>query len=293
MSVREFASHLGVSDRMVSKWEAGGPSIRPRPVNQAALDTSLSHAHVDVRARFALALSAGGARLAAQVAPAPALRVATNLVRHPEDGKLMTLVERGIARLGPAAEPMWLPGFYIDVYPTTNADYARFIAATDYRPPGYWSDGDPPAELNDHPVVGVSWRDAYAFARWAGKALPSAAQWEKAARGVDGAPYPWGELPSPARANVRESRVKGTTPVDWYDNGVSPFGVYDMAGNVWEWCATAGPRGLWQIRGGAFTAPHARAMTSAVAELPIDTRRDDVGFRTVLDLDSMLELLSI
>lgn len=61
--------------------------------------------------------------------------VAVNLVRHPADGKLMTLVEPGISPLGPPAAPTWLPGYYIDVYPTTNADYARFVAATGYRPP--------------------------------------------------------------------------------------------------------------------------------------------------------------
>jgi formylglycine-generating enzyme required for sulfatase activity len=293
MSVREFAAHLGVSDRMVSKWEAGGPSIRPRPVNQAALDTSLSRAGSEVKARFFLAASANGTRLAGQLAPAPAVVVATNLVRHPEDGKLMTLVEPGITPLGPDNEPTWLGGYYIDVYPTTNADYTRFIAATDHRPPAHWT-GDAPAEgTANHPVVGVSWRDAYAYTRWTAKALPTGAQWEKAARGSRGSTYPWGEQPSPTHSNVRESRVKATTPVDWYDNAVSQYGVYDLCGNVWEWCATLGPRGQWQVRGGAFTAAAQRAVPSTWAEVGPDTRRDDLGFRCVLPLESMLELLSI
>src|SRR5215475_10691252 len=89
MSVREFAAHLGVSDRMVSKWEAGGLTIRPRPINQAALDTSLARASAEIRARFTMASSSGGARLVSQLAPAAAVAVAVNLVRHPEDGKLM------------------------------------------------------------------------------------------------------------------------------------------------------------------------------------------------------------
>jgi formylglycine-generating enzyme required for sulfatase activity len=292
MSVREFAAHLGVSDRMVSKWEAGGLAIRPRPINQAALDTSLARSAAEVKARFNLAASASGTRMAGQAASARSVAVATNLVRHPEDSKLMTLVEPGLTRLGPQAEPLWLPGFYIDVYPTTNADYARFLAATEHRPPAHWPAGRFTPDQADHPVVGVSWRDAYDYARWAAKTLPSAAQWEKAARGPSGASYPWGEGPSPARCNVRESRIKGTTPVDWYENAISPYGVYDLCGNVWEWTATPGPRG-WQVRGGAFSAPLTRAVPSAWIEYGPDTCRDDLGFRTVLSLDAMLELLSI
>jgi formylglycine-generating enzyme required for sulfatase activity len=293
MSVREFAAHLGVSDRMVSKWEAGGLTIRPRPVNQAALDTSLARANAEVRARFTLAASAGGTRLASQLAPSAAVAVAVNLVRHPEDGKLMTLVEPGLSPLGPAAAPMWLPGYYIDVYPTTNADYARFIAATDHRAPASWTAGQPSPHCQDHPVVGVSWRDALAYCRWAAKSLPAGLQWEKAARGPAGTAYPWGDSPAPSRCNVRESRVKATTPVDWYDNGVSAFGAYDLCGNVWEWCASPGARGQMQIRGGAFTAAGTRSIPSSWSELPPDIRRDDVGFRTVLALEAMLELLSI
>ncbi len=293
MSVREFAAHLGVSDRMVSKWEAGGQSIRPRPVNQAALDTSLSRAPSDVRARFSVAASAGGTRLIGQSLPPVSVRVATNLIRHPEDGKLMSLVEAGITRLGAQAVATWLAGFYLDVHPTTNADYARFVGATDHPPPEQWGGNRPEPECADHPVVGVSWRDARAYASWAAKLLPTAAQWEKAARGPQGMVYPWGDQASPARCNVRESRVKATTPVDWYDNGVSPYGIYDLCGNVWEWCASVGPRGLWQVRGGAFSAPLHRAVPSASAELAPDTRRDDLGFRCAMSLDAVLELLSI
>jgi formylglycine-generating enzyme required for sulfatase activity len=293
MSVREFASHLGVSDRMVSKWEAGGHTIRPRPVNQAALDTSLARSGAEVKARFAMALSATGTRLAGRVAPAATLQVATNLVRHPEDGKLMTLIEPTITPLGPDAEPTWLAGYYIDVYPTTNADYVRFLDATDHPAPAHWEDRRPPPEVANHPVIGVSWRDAFAYGRWAAKSLPTGPQWEKAARGPNGAVFPWGDPFSPSHCNVRESRVKTTTPVDWYDAGVSPYGAYDLCGNVWEWCASVGARGQWQARGGAFSAAGHRAVPSTWSELPADTRRDDLGFRCVLPLEAMLELLSI
>ncbi len=293
MSVREFAAHLGVSDRMVSKWEAGGSTIRPRPVNQAALDTSLSRAGAEVKARFHLAASASGTRLAGTAAPPSTVVVSTNLVRHPEDAKLMTLIEPTITPLGLESTPTWLGGYYIDVYPTSNADYARFLGATGHRRPDHWGADWPLPENRNHPVVGVSWRDANAYAGWAAKSLPTGEQWEKAARGPSGRRYPWGDEATPARCNVRESRVKTTTPVDWYDDGVSEYGVYDLCGNVWEWTSSHGPRGLWQVRGGAFSAGLGRILPAGSTEGTPETHRDDLGFRTVLPLEAMLELLLI
>jgi formylglycine-generating enzyme required for sulfatase activity len=332
MSVREFAAHLGVSDRMVSKWEAGGTSIRPRPVNQEALDTSLTRASADVKARFALATAsppavpAGSPQPVAAAGPpdaanpragGPAEReagpsgarlvglmprqggsalpasAATALVVYPEDGKLMTLVDAGpfVAREGKRA--MWLPGFYIDVYPTTNADYAGFVAATGHRPPSHWDGGGFPEALRLHPVVGVTWADACAYATWASKALPSGQQWEKAARGPDGARYPWGDEPAPDRCNVRESGVGATTPVDRYGTGVSPCGAYDLCGNVWEWCSTPAGAERHQIRGGAFTTPIAAAVTAASGDAPAGSSRPDIGFRCVATVETIIELLSI
>src|SRR6185369_14526217 len=96
-------------------------------------------------------------------------------------------------------EPVWLAGFYIDVYPTTNADYSRFVEASGHEPPGHWPDGICPSELSDHPVVFVNWHDASAYARWADKGLPSGQQWEKAARGARGNTYPWGNQATPAK----------------------------------------------------------------------------------------------
>jgi transcriptional regulator with XRE-family HTH domain len=115
-------------------------------------------------------------------------------VRHPVDGRLMAKIDGSVFLSGPGNEPIWLPTFYIDVYPVTNAEYARFIAATGHTPPQHWTDGQPPEHLSDHPVVFVTWNDATAYAEWAGKSLPSGQQWEKAARGTRGTVYPWGTV---------------------------------------------------------------------------------------------------
>jgi formylglycine-generating enzyme required for sulfatase activity len=119
----------------------------------------------------------------------------------------------GIFLSGTDCEPTWVDEFYIDTFPVTNADYARFCTATGHAPPRHWEGGRCPRPLYDHPVVEVSWRDACAFADWAGKSLPSALQWEKAARGTTGTVFPWGDQKTAAKCNVRETGVGTTTSV--------------------------------------------------------------------------------
>ncbi len=144
--------------------------------------------------------------------------------------------ERANAQDRPQHEVV-LGDYWIDKYPVTNAEYARFIVSTKRRPPLDWDDGAIPDGKMLYPVTMVSWYDAQAYCRWETKRLPTEAEWEKAARGTDGRRWPWGEKIDPKRLNTYYS-VGSVTDVTKYVNGVSPFGVFDMAGNVSEWTSS-------------------------------------------------------
>jgi len=126
-----------------------------------------------------------------------------------------------------------LPAFNIMVFPVTVAQYRQFCDATGRAMPSApnwgWQD--------NHPIVNVSWHDAAAFAEWVGLVLPTEEEWEKAARSTDGREYPWGNHWDASKCcnNVGQSAVQ-TAPVGRYPAGASPYGVQDMAGNMWEWC---------------------------------------------------------
>ncbi|MBA4857388.1 SUMF1/EgtB/PvdO family nonheme iron enzyme [Nocardia farcinica] len=275
MSLTDFAAHLGVNPRLLSRWEAGGTAIRPRPVNQAALDTVLNQLAADELARFVEAISPD----ALSDARDPDVPEQHTTIRHPADGKLMARIPEGIYLAGQQNQPVWLAGYWMDVFPTTNADYARFVAAQDHPAPRHWHGQTPPPELGDHPVVWVSWTDATAYARWACKSLPTAAQWEKAARGTRGNTWPWGNQSTPAKCNIRGSGPGTTTPVATYASGVSPYGVYDMVGNTWEWTATETTTGRYQLKGSAYTSPFDRGEPAGFNDAANTMLDDDTGFR--------------
>lgn len=145
--------------------------------------------------------------------------------------------------------PVYVADFYMDRWPVTNAEYKIFVDATGHPVPNYevswcdtrgynWDPGTrmyPPGKA-DHPVVLVTWEDAMAYAAWAGKRLPTEAEWERAARGVKGRLYPWGNEFIPQRCNCKEAGLKGTSPVGAFSpEGDTPEGVVDILGNVWEW----------------------------------------------------------
>lgn len=135
---------------------------------------------------------------------------------------------------------VFVKAFYMDLYEVTNLQYQYSLKATGRKAPAHFKNGQYPPGKADHPVVFVSWFDAKAYCEWAGKRLPDDKEWEKAARGTDGRTYPWGEefsinwVNSPVRwANLQ--LTGDTTPAGAFDGGKSPYGLYDMSGNVWEW----------------------------------------------------------
>jgi iron(II)-dependent oxidoreductase len=134
------------------------------------------------------------------------------------------------------AHVVYLDAYWIDKTEVTNAQFARFVRETGYKAEGGWQEED---GKEQHPAVKVSWNDAVAYAQWAGKRLPTEAEWEKAARGEEGRVWPWGNVWEETRCNFRgrADGYGGTAPVGSFPQGASPYGCLNMAGNVWEWCA--------------------------------------------------------
>lgn len=238
---------------------------------------------------------------------------------------------------------VYLDGFYIDRLEVTNRDFGRFVAATGHltdrerlgfgrvwgeqgwfsEPGADWrhplGPEDSIVELEDHPVVQVSWNDANAYCQWAGKRLPSEAEWEKAARGVDGRDYPWGTPFDPNELNYcdrdctqlpqfkDDSASDGyarTAPVGSFPQGASPYGALDMAGNVWEWVEDwydpdyyaygplRNPRGPKKrrafelsrsIRGGSWTSEPVFARSTSRSYDPEDWGGPGAGMRCATD----------
>ena len=167
------------------------------------------------------------------------------LIENPKDGSVLALVPAGEFIMGGKEsyeggrqDRVFLPDFYMSLYCVTNAQFARFIAETGYQAQGDWKRYA--AGKDDHPVVAVTWFDAVAYCDWAGLRLPTEAEWEKAARGTDGRVYPWGNTWDAKRCQNSNNRggYENTCPVDAYSESCSVYGMYQMSGNVWEWCSS-------------------------------------------------------
>ncbi len=188
-----------------------------------------------------------------------------------------------------------LEAFAIDVYEVTNAEYQRFIAAGGYADAGYWlpegwawrqgKGRQQPSYWDNEefnaarqPVVGVTWYEADAYCRWAGKSLPAEPQWDKACRGIDGRAFPWGNEPLSGEGPGQSSF---TLPVGAGDmpQTPSPYGVYDLAGNVLEWSGTANDRGARVLCGGSGASDSRHVGCGVRSVLLPGVAANFVGFR--------------
>ena len=131
----------------------------------------------------------------------------------------------------------FLEAYRIARYPVTNTEYEAFVNATGHTPPPHWPRGSVPADKATLPVVHISWHDANAYAQWVQGRLPTEAEWEKAARGADGRIYPWGNEFKSSADQESPILTDHLTPVGNRPAAVSPYGVHEVAGNVWEWTA--------------------------------------------------------
>lgn len=205
-----------------------------------------------------------------------------------EDTGGMVRVDAGAYLVGDVNRSSTLDAFEMDIYPVTNRQYKQFVDKTGYaHVPEHWRDNNYAPDLANHPVVNVNWEDANAYAQWVGKRLPSEQEWEKAARGPEGRVYPWGNAFNHFNCNCRELGLRGTTDVTQFHSGVSQYGGYDMAGNVWEWtCSNVFPENedAKVIRGGSWANTREEVKATTRAYERSERRRRDVGFRCARDV---------
>ena len=245
-----------------------------------------------------------------------------------KDKAPMVLVPEGVFPMGvPSAardggvderptHDVFLDTFYIDKYELTNGRYLQFVIETGHRTPqhptdptkGIWQGNIMPESIIDLPVINVDWFDAEAYCTWAGKRLPTEAEWEKAAKGPNDWRFPWGDVePTDKHLNYNQVTWRGEStlvPVGIYEAGKSPYGAYDMAGNVWEWVADwydsqyyskspeRNPKGpqtgdykVLRSSGWQGETPQARIFTRIMSK-PLD-RNHSTGFRCAKGLEKV------
>ncbi len=316
------ASPFGVLDLAGNAWEWTASTLRPYPYDpgdgredeashepRVVRGGSYSHGPGEIRCSYRHGMLPGavdhyvGFRLACE--PGARLALDTALVDVPAADVLLGNDPRPPA--GPALpdeDPrhvVSLSGVLLGATPVTNAQYLEFVRATGHPEPPHWVRGAIPEGLAQHPVTYVDWLDATAFCRWAGARLPTEAEWEKGARGSDSRLYPWGgEEPNVLFANFAGGSKHGaTTAVDEHPRGASPYGLLDMAGNVWEWVGSAYAPYPYRaddgredpasgfprvLRGGSFASPSPSFVRCASRSRSAPGRRSaHIGFRAARD----------
>ena len=202
------------------------------------------------------------------------------------------------------AHTVYQSAYYFGKTPVTNQDYREFVKCTGHRAPIHWQRGTFPPGAGKHPVVNVSWQDARDYADWRSARLATESEWETAARGPDERPSPWGARFTDGERCNANNQIGTTTPVDEWPDGLSFYGVWDMAGNVYEWCydhydpeyykdsPTTNPRGAdggqeRVIRGGSYQETRAALRTThRIGSSEVSTR-DNIGFRLAMDADDV------
>lgn len=215
--------------RRLASYDPNNPQELNRRLRAAGEDITLHH-----RSEFGPKTSTYTVAEADALLPAEKWKELDSMVEIPAGDFVMGT---NLERTDPQDHPqhkVHVHTYRIDKYPVTNAQYARFVAATGHRPPSRWKNGRIPDNELLRPVTLVDWYDAVAYAKWAGKRLPTEAEFEKAARGSDGRRWPWGNQMDPKRLNTYYN-VNSTSDVTEFADGASPYGVMGMAGNVDEW----------------------------------------------------------
>ena len=182
----------------------------------------------------------------------------------------MIKIDGGAFKSGADQKSVKVKTFQIDKYEVPNSDFKKVI-----------TDHQFPEGKETHPATEVSYFDAEKYCKTVGKRLPTGLEWEKAARGKDGRIYPWGNDFDSEKANTSESDNGGTTPVGAYKNGKSPYGVFGMSGNVWEWVDAWYSEDMQYraVYGGSFFDPKSKAKTFSTLQSIPDDSHTYIGFR--------------
>lgn len=283
--------------------EAGARRIRLEAPERRPVEREVTVlAGRPVAERFDLERALRGVRSATGADVPPGLEARGDRYVWSKDGAEMVFVSEGPFFMGDDADlearprrEVTLPAFWIDRHEVTNAQFAAFVAATAHRPAGGWAPAPP--ERARRPATRVSLDDARAYARWAGKSLPTEEQWEKAARSPDGRPFPYGSQVVPTHQNLKAFGLRDLLDVGSFPRGAGPYGALDLLGNAWEWCDSpfnAYPgngaqqpnfgKGHYVLRGGSYLTPAVlEGFTAATRSfLRPNIGQEDVGFRCVV-----------